>query len=95
MLISFKFGEKLVYFQQALHGVGDERVEEDMLQDGLTPFRESVLFIFSELMLAFSLLHIIYESLFDRIQKLSSASDHVVSTKFIVHILNASTDCRL
>ena len=38
MSISFKSGQKLVYFQQALLGVGDERVEEDMLQDGLTPF---------------------------------------------------------
>ena len=41
MLISFKFGKKMVYFQQALLGVGDERVEEDMLQDGLTPFWET------------------------------------------------------
>ena len=31
----------MVYFQQALLGVGDERVEEDMLQDGLTPFWET------------------------------------------------------
>ena len=41
MLISFKSGQILVYFQQALLGVGDERVEEDMLQDGLTPFWET------------------------------------------------------
>ena len=41
MLISFIFGKILVCFQQALLGVGDERVEEDMLQDGLTPFWET------------------------------------------------------